>query len=401
MDRENHSIDRIRGASIDQSTTLFNYGELNNDPEKVQDFKKKLEDFIVDEEEDLIGDMSQIVPDSRPYDKTSYSSILLNARSSRALCQKFDTEPGGLQKSDANEQEFTMIKILERMQLGHKIYKYNYNTASRKIISIRISNGIVEIFSSEKNKSRIGFPDVYGVVLGASSSTFRMYKKYIDEKFGELHKPEDCFSIISEYRSYDFGTTSAGAKYDICLCLSWLCSLNNSLQSNVPFTKCKIHSDYLSYRSIIDKLKRDASDRYLSLHELFCVIPIQLAIYKTMKQLENHEAVNKVLLILNKRFSFSGKLYRFVKFIVMPMILSDSYKRKEMRDKIRINLLLSNKQKMLTLALNGQEKIPDKLEAKTKSTVLESMIVPSCKTIFKSADKVDPFLALLRQKAAK
>ena len=120
-----------------------------------------------------------------------------------------------------------------------------------------------------------------------------------------------------------------------------------------------------------------------------------------MKQLENHEAVNKVLLILNKRFSFSGKLYRFVKFIVMPMILSDSYKRKEMRDKIRINLLLSNKQKMLTLALNGQEKIPDKLEAKTKSTVLESMIVPSCKTIFKSADKVDPFLALLRQKAAK
>ena len=401
MDRDQNSMNRQRGGSIDQSTTLLNYAELNNDPDKVLDFKKKLEDFIVDEEEDLIGDMSQIVPDSRPYDKNSYTSILLNARSSRALCQKFESEPGGLQKSDANEQEFSMMKILERMQLGHKIYKYNYNTASRKIISIRINEGIVEIFSSDKNKSRIGFPDVYGVILGACSCTFRMYKKYIDEKFGEIHKPEDCFSILSEYRSYDFGTTSSSAKYDICLSLSWLCSLNNSLQSNVPFTKCKIYPDYLSYKSIIDKLKRDASDRYLSVHELFFVISIQLAIYKTAKQLEMTEAVNKILLLLNKRFTFSGKLYRFVKFIVMPMILSDSYRRKEMRDKIRINLLLGNKQKMLVLALSGKEKIPDKLEAKTKSTVLESMIVPSCKSIFKSADKVDPFLAILRQKAAK
>ena len=401
MDRDQNSMNRQRGGSIDQSTTLLNYAELNNDPDKVLDFKKKLEDFIVDEEEDLIGDMSQIVPDSRPYDKNSYTSILLNARSSRALCQKFESEPGGLQKSDANEQEFSMMKILERMQVGHKIYKYNYNTASRKIISIRINEGIVEIFSSDKNKSRIGFPDVYGVILGACSCTFRMYKKYIDEKFGEIHKPEDCFSILSEYRSYDFGTTSSSAKYDICLSLSWLCSLNNSLQSNVPFTKCKIYPDYLSYKSIIDKLKRDASDRYLSVHELFFVISIQLAIYKTAKQLEMTEAVNKILLLLNKRFTFSGKLYRFVKFIVMPMILSDSYRRKEMRDKIRINLLLGNKQKMLVLALSGKEKIPDKLEAKTKSTVLESMIVPSCKSIFKSADKVDPFLAILRQKAAK
>jgi hypothetical protein len=134
---------------------------------------------------------------------------------------------------------------------------------------------------------------------------------------------------------------------------------------------------------------------------MFYVIFIKLAIYKTAKQLEMNTRAEKVVVILNKRFTFAGKLYRFVKFIVMPMILSDSYQRKEMRDKIRINLLIGNKLKILSDFLNRKEKFQDKLEAKTKKTVLESMIVPSCKTIFKSPDKVDPFLALLRQKAAK
>lgn len=271
MDRENHSTDRLRGNTTDESTSFLNGPELPNDPDKVQDFKKKLEDFLVDEEEDLIGDMSQIVPDSRPYDKAKYDSILLNARSSRAICQIFDSEPSGLCKSDAMESEFSLEKILDRMKDGHKVYKYNYNTASRKIVTIKINNGIVEICTSDTNKNRIGFADVYGITLGACSSTFRMYKKQIDDKIGMLHNAEDCFSIINELRSYDFGTTSAVARYDICLALSWLCSLNNSLQSNVPFTKCIFHSDFLSYKNIRDKLKAEAHKRLISVHELFIV----------------------------------------------------------------------------------------------------------------------------------
>jgi hypothetical protein len=132
------------------------------------------------------------------------------------------------------------------MKEGHKVYKYNYNTASRKIVTIKILNGIVEIYTSESRKNRIGFADVYGVTLGAVSSTFRMYKPEIDYKLGQLHAPEDCFSVINEFRSYDFATTSSLAKYDVCLSLSWLCSLNNSLQSNVPFTKCKKNLDFMS-----------------------------------------------------------------------------------------------------------------------------------------------------------
>ena len=271
MDPENHSTDRLRGNSTEDSTSFLNGPGLRNDPDKVQDFKKKLEDFLVDEEEDLIGDMSQIVPDSRPYDKAKYDSILLNARSSRAVCQIFDSEPSGLCKSDAMESEFSLEKILDRMKEGHKVYKYNYNTASRKIVTIKINSGIVEICTSDTNKNRVGFADVYGVTLGACSSTFRMYKKQIDEKIGMLHCPEDCFSIINELRSYDFGTTSALARYDICLALSWLCSLNNSLQSNVPFTKCIFHSDFLSYKNISDKLRAEAHKRLISMHELFIV----------------------------------------------------------------------------------------------------------------------------------
>jgi hypothetical protein len=267
-----HNNDRIKGNLSLDSTTLLGMAELPNDPDKIQAFKKGLEDFLIDEEEDAIGDISQIVPDSRPYDKTKYDSILLNARSSRAICQKFESEPSGLQKSDAQENQFDLESILKRIAEGHKIYKYSYNVSNRKIVTIKIVNGIVEIFQSETNKNRIGFADVLGVTLGAVSSTFRMYKFDLDKKLGLLHSSEDCFSIINEFRSYDFGTTSATAKYDICLSLSWLCSLNNSLQSCVPFTKCNIHKDFLSFKNIRDKLNRDSLNRKISVVELFLVL---------------------------------------------------------------------------------------------------------------------------------
>ena len=159
--------------------------------------------------------------------------------------------------------------------------------------------------------------------------------------------------------------------------------------------------DFLSFKNIREKLSREASLRYISVVELFIVLFIKLAIYKTMKQLEDSGAMNKIISIMNKRFSFTGKLYRFIRFIVMPLILSDAYERQENRDRIRISLLTSNKLKILAQVLNREDKVVDKLEAKTKRTVLESMIVPSCKTIFKEPEKDDPFLAMLRSRATK
>ena len=117
--------------------------------------------------------------------------------------------------------------------------------------------------------------------------------------------------------------------------------------------------------------------------------------------MENAAGMNKVISILNKRFSFSGKLHRFIRFIVMPLISGDSYTRKEIKDKIRVNLLVGNKLKVIGAILNREDKVEDKLVAKTRKTVLESMIVPSCKSIFKEVKSKDPFLAILRQKALK
>lgn len=239
METDTRSVDRLRVNESEESTSFLHMQDLPNDPDKINDFKKALEDFIIDDESDMIGDLSQIVPDSRPYNKDQYDSILLNARSSRAICLRFDVEPCGLIKSDAQGQDFSLPAILNRMKIGHKVYKYNYNTASRKIVTIKINQGIIEIYTSDTRKNRVGFADVYGITLGSASSTFKMYKGQIDFKYGKLHTQEDCFSIINEFRSYDFGTTSYLARYDVCLSMSWLCSLNNSLQSNVPFTKCK------------------------------------------------------------------------------------------------------------------------------------------------------------------
>ena len=116
-----------------------------------------------------------------------------------------------------------------------------------------------------------------------------------------------------------------------------------------------------------------------------------------MKQMENIPGMNKMIGILNKRFSFSGKLYRFIKFIIMPLILGDSYTKNVLRDRIRINLLVGNKIKVLSIHLNKTEPEEDKLVAKTRRTVLESMTVPGCKSIFKKVVVRDPFLAMVRK----
>ena len=391
------STDRLRMTS-EESQSFLRFQDLPNDPDKINEFKKALEDYVIDDESDMIGDMSQIVPDSRPYDTNAYDSILLNARSARSICQKFESEPCGLLKSDAQGVDFSLDGILSRMKTGHKVYKYNYNTPTRKIVTVKIDLNIIEIYKSENMKSRIGFSEIYGLTLGSSSSTFKMYKGQIDYKFGKIHTQEDCFSVISEFRSYDFATNSAMVKYDICLSLSWLCSLNNSLQSNVPFTKCNTYADFLAYKNISDKLKRDAKLMYISLNELFLVTYIQLAIYKTMKQMENNAGMNKIVMILNKRFSFSGKMYRFIRFIVMPLIMGDSYTRRELKDKIRVNLLVGNKLKSLSASMDKlSHKEEEKLVAKTKKTILESMTVPGCKSIFKKSKTTDPFLAALRK----
>ncbi|OMJ91621.1 hypothetical protein SteCoe_5767 [Stentor coeruleus] len=399
MDKEDFTTDRVRLDNNDESTSFLYKSELPNDIDKVNDFKKALEAFALDDDSDLIGDLSQIVPDSRPYNIDKYDSVLLNARSSRALCLKFDSEPCGLIKSDAKNQDFSLLSILNRMKTGHKVYKYNYNTPSRKIVTVKINQGIIEIYTSETRKKRLGFSDIYGVILGSVSSTFKMNKSQIEFKYGKLHTQEDCFSVITDLRSYDFGTISYLAMYDICLSLSWLCCLNNCMQSSIPFTKCDVYVDFLSYRNVFEKLKREASIRFMSIHELFLVKITQLAIYKTLKQMENTTVINKIVTILNKRFSFSGKLYRFIRFIIMPLICGDSYTKKELKDRIRINLLIGNKLKALNAVINQIEDEDNKFKANTKKTVLESMIVPSCRSIFRKPKASDNFLAALRKKA--
>ena len=103
------------------------------------------------------------------------------------------------------------------------------------------------------------------------------------------------------------------------------------LASNVPFTKCNIYIGFLAYKNISDKLKRQARLMFISLLELFLITDMQLAIYKTLKQMENTAGMNKIMIILNKRFSFSGRMYRFIRFIVRPLIMGDTYTRNQIK----------------------------------------------------------------------
>ena len=102
---ESNSTHRLR-MTREESQLFLQFQDLPNDPDRINEFKKALEEFVIDDESDLIGDMSQIVPDSRPYDTNAYDNILLNARSGRSICQKFESEPCSLLKSDAQRTRF-------------------------------------------------------------------------------------------------------------------------------------------------------------------------------------------------------------------------------------------------------------------------------------------------------
>ena len=68
------------------------------------------------------------------------------------------------------------------MKDGHKVYKFNYNTPSINIVTIKINNVIVEISISNTNKIESDL-QIF-ITLGNFSSTTGIYKKQIDDKIG-------------------------------------------------------------------------------------------------------------------------------------------------------------------------------------------------------------------------
>lgn len=169
--------------------------------------------------------------------------------------------------SDAVGKNFDFKSSADRMRVGYTFIMFCYDdfTVARVLLS---ADGYgITLREPGKLEQRILYSEFIGLVLGAVCSTFTCYQKI----FGDLAElgldRTDCFSLLSHHRSYDFGTHSDSAKYDIYQVFTgYFSAVTRANSPNLPL----LRRDFIIYR-IQSKLKEMAEFRYLSVKELLLV----------------------------------------------------------------------------------------------------------------------------------
>lgn len=168
-----------------------------------------------------------------------YENLFLNCKKPKQLLKKFFSEKNFLQKSDSKGLDFSIKSVLFRLKAGYKIYKYNYSLGKRKVVMLTVENSSLILKSGSRCSTKLPFDCIYGVVLGCETMTFKIFKPKVDKLNSLIHKENDCFSILTDLRSYDFACVSDIARQDICIGTSWLAFHYSHVQACVPYTKCK------------------------------------------------------------------------------------------------------------------------------------------------------------------
>ena len=277
--------------------------------------------------------------------RAKYEDLFLNQKNSNRLVDHYFTEKCVLQRSDAKKYDFSIKSVLLRLKSGYKLTKYSYSETQTSSIFLKIENSQLFMKSRSKCKTCLPFDCIYGVVTGCETMTFKLFKPKIDKITAAIHKSYDCFSIITDLKSYDLATLSDLARQDICIGVSWLSYNYGKIHACIPYSKSKYYAGTLTLTIASLKLHEFAKERYMSIVELFL-----LAICKTLKEMGKR--YKKVLEVLEKRYSHEGKIYRFImKSIVLP---AREYNGKSViKTNVRVSLL-ANK----PLAYN-EKKLPD------------------------------------------
>ena len=157
--------------------------------------------------------------DSHTLKNINYHDLFVLEKNSTKLIAKFDLEKKELLKGSNGEISYSLEECKIRAQKGYYIFKYSFNMPKRSVISIKISDYYIEL-NSGKTIKKIRINSLHGILFGAVSTTFSNFKKIIEQRESKIHKFYHCFSLVSEFRTYDFGTVKENDKLDICVCLS-------------------------------------------------------------------------------------------------------------------------------------------------------------------------------------
>lgn len=156
------------------------------------------------------------------------------------LVAKFSLEHKELLKTNTSNLSYSLENCRGRTEKGFFLFKYNFNSPSRSVVKFRLLEGFFEYFLNNKKRKRIPICLLHGIIYGAVSSTFKNFKRKVDHKEGKIHKFCHCFSIVTEFRTYDFATVKDSDRMDICIILSYLITLNSQTPTSMPFDKSKI-----------------------------------------------------------------------------------------------------------------------------------------------------------------
>lgn len=172
--------------------------------------------------------------------QVDYVKIFSSQHNSEKLISKFQLEKKELTISTSPLVSHTIADCKTRLFRGYYLFKYNFNTPQRQIVNFKVTDTHIELRHSKKIR-RVLINAMHGVLFGAVSSTFRNFKKIIDRKSGKLHKFYHCFSLVTEFRTYDFATLKDNERMDMYIFMSLLISLNSNSPTSIPFSKRKYY----------------------------------------------------------------------------------------------------------------------------------------------------------------
>lgn len=286
-------------------------------------FRKHVSDTFIDSERSPLVKLSVFNARGQSMDSV-YKKTLLNDNDSNTMVQCFLQESSELKVSDATGKDFSFEASCARLKEGCDIHLVNYKTYVSDKIQLCIDKACLFI-----NQHIVPFKDVSGMLLGASSLTFRKMK----ERNTSLEVSFiDCFSILTNLRSYDFIVMSETTRYDIHHVFSvYIAAISPNPIAPIVLSKGK----YILWR-VKYVLNEVAATKYLSKKELLLFAIMKVLIQHNYPQ--SH--VDTVKRLLDKSFTADVKIYR-ISTIMKP----EDYKLplgygEKLREIERIDILL-------------------------------------------------------------
>ena len=194
-----------------------------------------------------------------------YADILIGSKDSTELIRTFIKERVHLEKSDARYYDYDFQSCFQRLSSGFSLMYLDYNKPVIRTMKLTTHPTYFTILGVQTKDCN--YTDLRGIILGSNVSTFALY----EARYGGLSvlglESYRCISLVTDNRTYSFGSLSASQIYDIYIVFSMIVASNHRLPTTVPMNKRQV-TVYIAKQ----KLLLMAKEKHLYLKELILVL---------------------------------------------------------------------------------------------------------------------------------